>query len=65
LAWPWIAAAGLTLATIWFPVNSWLQWWEIPLYTSPVLPFALFVTLFWLTSSRIGRADQGNEPSAL
>jgi hypothetical protein len=65
LAWPWIAAAGLTLATIWFPVNSWLQWWEIPLYTSPILPFALFVTLFWLTSSRIGWADHGNEPSAL
>ena len=63
-AWPSIAAAGLTLATIWLPVNSWLQWWEMPLYTSPVLPFAVLVTLGWLISSRrIGWEDQDIEPS--
>jgi hypothetical protein len=63
LAWPSIAAAGLTLATIWLPVNSWLRWWEMPLYTSPVLPFAVFVVLGWLVSRRIAWADQDIEPS--
>jgi Glycosyltransferase family 87 len=45
LAWPWLAAIILALASPLFSTNEVLHWWELPLYTSPVLPLAVLVTL--------------------
>jgi hypothetical protein len=45
LAWPWIAAFALVLAAMKFPAHSLLRFWELPLYTSPVLPVALVLGL--------------------
>jgi hypothetical protein len=52
LAWPWIAAIGLTLAASLFPLGVLLRWQELPLYTSPVLPFAVLIALSFLIRSR-------------
>jgi hypothetical protein len=45
LAWPWIASFGLSLAALWVPVSTLLRFWEIPLYTSPLLPLAVCLAL--------------------
>jgi len=45
LAWPWIATFALLLAAMVFPVHNLLRFWELPLYTSPVLPVALVLAL--------------------
>ena len=45
LAWPWIAAFGLLLASINVPVPRLLSFWDLPLYTSPILPLALLLAL--------------------
>jgi hypothetical protein len=45
LAWPWIAAFGLLLAAIRVPVATLLRFWDIPLYTSPLLPLAVSLAL--------------------
>jgi hypothetical protein len=45
LAWPWIASFGLLLAAIRFPVSTLLRFWEIPLYSSPLLPLAVSLAL--------------------
>lgn len=52
LAWPWVAAVALTMAAVVLPVAALLPWWELPLYTSPVLPFALLLVLAFLMSIR-------------
>jgi len=45
LAWPWAAAAALTLTAAFVPVRGLLPWWELPLYTSPLLPLTVLSTL--------------------
>jgi len=45
LAWPWIAAFGLLLAGFIYPSASLLRFWQLPLYTSPVLPLAVLLAL--------------------
>lgn len=45
LAWPWMAAFAVLLAAVMFPVHSLLRFWEVPLYTSPVLPVAVVLGL--------------------
>jgi hypothetical protein len=40
LAWPWIAAVGLMVASFWLPVARLAGLWQVPLYTSPLLPLA-------------------------
>lgn len=45
LAWPWIAAFGLLLASIRVPLSNLLRFWDVPLYTSPVLPLAVSVAM--------------------
>jgi hypothetical protein len=52
LAWPWVTAAALTMVAVVLPVAALLPWWEVPLYTSPVLPFAVFLALGFLMSTR-------------
>ena len=48
LVWPWIAALGLMAALFWVPIASLLRFWEVPLYTSPLLPLAVFLALAYL-----------------
>jgi len=45
LAWPWIAAFALLLMAMKLPAHNLLRFWQIPLYTSPVLPVALVLGL--------------------
>lgn len=60
LAWPWVAAAALTMAAVLLPVAAIRPCWELPLYTSPVLPFAVFLALGFLISTRKA-TDRGFE----
>lgn len=52
LAWPWIAAAGLTLAALWLPSSKVFGLWMLPLYTSPLLPFGICMALGFLRMSQ-------------
>jgi hypothetical protein len=63
LAWPWIAATGLTLAAVLLPANALLRWWEVPLYTSPLLPLAILVTLCCLLRIRVWPSDTALDAS--
>ncbi len=56
LAWPWIAVFALLLAAVKFPTHTLLHFWELPLYTSPILPMAL---VFGLTCL-LFRGSSGN-----
>jgi hypothetical protein len=51
-AWPWAAACGLCLAAIWLPVATLHRFWEVPLYTSPLLPMAVSLALAFLVRAR-------------
>ncbi len=59
LAWPWIAAFGLLLASMGIPVDTLLRFWVLPLYTSPLLPLAVSFALGCLLGSVPGSARQG------
>jgi Glycosyltransferase family 87 len=48
LAWPWIAVLGMTIASLVFSPSALSPWWEVPLYTSPILPLAVAVALGFL-----------------
>jgi hypothetical protein len=65
LAWPWVAAMGLTLAATLLPVRALLRWWDVPLYTSPLLPLAVLLALGWLIRTRVWSADQELDPQPL
>jgi hypothetical protein len=59
LAWPWIASFGLLLASVRVPTSALLRFWDIPLYTSPLLPLAASLALGLLpTIGRAGRESQ-------
>ena len=58
VAWPWISAFALLIAAIAYPVTSLLRFWEIPLYTSPLLPFAVSVALACLLLAGTGSAGR-------
>lgn len=45
LAWPWIAAFGLLLAAFVYPAASLVRFWQLPLFTSPILPLAVALAL--------------------
>lgn len=45
LAWGWVAAVGMTLATLWVPASTLRRYWILPLATSPLLPFAILLAL--------------------
>jgi hypothetical protein len=57
LAWPWIAAFGLLLAATRYPNEGLLHYWEVPLYTSPLLPVAVLMGLGCLLKASPGRLD--------
>jgi hypothetical protein len=48
LGWPWIAVIGMTIAAFIFSPDALLRWWELPLYTSPILPLVVAVALGFL-----------------
>jgi len=64
LAWPWIAAFALLLAAVKFPARSLLRFWELPLYTSPVLPMALVFGLSCLLFRGGSGNNRGSGPPA-
>jgi hypothetical protein len=51
LAWPWMAATGLTLAGLWLPSSKVSRLWMLPLYTSPLIPFGVCMALGFLRTS--------------
>jgi Glycosyltransferase family 87 len=53
LAWPWVAASALTIASSILPANLLSRWWEVPLYTSPILPLAVAFALGFLIRNQI------------
>jgi Glycosyltransferase family 87 len=52
LAWQWVAATGLALAVAVRPARALLSWWQVPLYTSPLLPLAVVLALSCLIRTR-------------
>jgi hypothetical protein len=58
LAWPWIAAFALLLAALVFPTQNLLRFWELPLYTSPLLPVAVLLGLSCLLFPASSRNNQ-------
>jgi Glycosyltransferase family 87 len=62
LAWPWVAAAGLTLAAVLLPARAMLRCWELPLYTSPLLPLAVLLALVCLLRTGTWATDQDFSP---
>jgi len=63
LAWPWIAAFALLLAATVVPANNLLRFWELPLYTSPVLPVAVGLGLCCLLLAKGSEAFQRLGPN--
>lgn len=60
LAWPWIAAFGLLLASAAVPVATLIQFWALPLDSSPLLPAAVALALGCLLASVRRAAHQGH-----
>ena len=59
--WEWGAAFGLTLVSIWMPRTRLLSWWMFPLYTSPVLPLGVLLSLGFSLRANGLRASLGTE----
>jgi len=57
LAWPWIAALGLLLAAFCWPMSTLLGFWQVPLYTSPLLPLAVLLALGCGVRARVQPGD--------
>jgi len=55
LAWPWVASFGLLLAAVWLPLEAVRRFWEVPLYTSPLLPLGITLAVGALLGSNGGR----------
>jgi hypothetical protein len=60
LAWPWISACVLWVSSHWLPVTMLVRLWEVPVYTSPMLPLAVVVALACLLCNP---APSGNTDS--
>lgn len=61
LAWPWMAAMGLTLAALWLPSSKVSRLWMLPLYTSPLIPFGVCMALGFM---RITLAKLESKPGS-
>jgi len=62
LAWPWAAAAGLMVVAVRTPIVALLRWWQVPLYTSPILPVGVLLALAVLASRRAALPERELEP---
>jgi hypothetical protein len=58
LAWPWVASFGLPLAAAWIPLETLRRFWEVPLYTSPLLPLGITLALGTWLGLNGGRSEQ-------
>jgi hypothetical protein len=67
LAWPWIAASGLLLAAVRLPESALLRYWQIPLYSSPLLPAVVSLALGCLLTicDKVGHPDSPSPMSSL
>ena len=62
LAWSWVAALGLVAASFRQPLGSLIGFWEVPLYTSTILPLAVFLALACQLRPWVpGEAAHGNK----
>jgi hypothetical protein len=43
--WPWLAALGITVASLFYPSATVQRAWALPLYTSVVVPLAVFALM--------------------
>jgi hypothetical protein len=59
LAWPWITTIGLMFTSTVLPASALHHWWELPLYTSPLLPLAVVLALGCLIRIQTWPADLG------
>lgn len=62
LAWPWLGAFGLLLAAFCLPADTLHGFWQIPLYTSPLLPLAVSLALSFLVRAPSGFLNE-NSPT--
>jgi hypothetical protein len=62
LAWPWVAVAAMTVAAFVFSPSALFRYWELPLYTSPLLPLAVAVALGSLIYGQNWAADVDSLP---
>jgi hypothetical protein len=60
LAWPWVASFGLVLAAVWLPLELVRRFWEVPLYTSPLLPLGITLAVGALLGSNGDRLTQAH-----
>jgi hypothetical protein len=68
LTWPWMAAFGLLLGALWLPVSRLQRFWQVLLYTSPVLPLAVVLGLGFLAhagSAQLNPHPQGDSALGL
>jgi len=67
LGWPWIASFGLLLAAIRLPESALLRYWQIPLYTSPLLPVVVSLALGCLLriADKVGHPESPSLTSGL
>jgi|HubBroStandDraft_6_1064221.scaffolds.fasta_scaffold00455_3 hypothetical protein len=52
--WAWIATFGMALTAIWFPAGMLQRVANLPLYTSPILPFGMLVILGFSLANETG-----------
>lgn len=64
LAWPWVAAEFLTVAAASLPRTVLSHQWELPLYTSPIMPFVVLLALVCLIRARSRATHQFAERAA-
>jgi hypothetical protein len=57
LAWQWVIVTGLAAAAALRPARDLLSWWQVPLYTSPLLPLAVVFALGCLIRTRTWTMD--------
>jgi hypothetical protein len=57
-AWPWIAALVLFATAGWLPVAGLHRFWEVPLYTSPLIPMAVALALGFLVGGASNPENQ-------
>jgi len=58
LGWPWVVAFALMLAATRFSTSALLRFWEIPLYTSPLLPLGVVLALGCRMYAARGASDR-------
>jgi len=45
VVWPWLAALGIAGASLFCSSDTLQRTWKLPLYTSVVIPLAVFFTM--------------------